>query len=69
MFIAIIGTRFSGKSSIENYLVAAKGFTSVRLRVLQSNPEQDISVFEEKFEVGDHPALHGDLSNSFPYNN
>lgn len=67
MFIAIIGTRFSGKSSIENYLVTAKGFKSVRL--VQCNPEYDISAFEEKFEVGDHPASQRDLSNSFSYNN
>lgn len=32
MFIAIIGTRFSGKTSIEDYLVASKSFTCVRLR-------------------------------------
>ena len=67
MFIAIIGTRFSGKSSIENYLVTAKGFKSVRL--VQSNPEYDTLVFEEKFEVGDHPASQGYLSNLFSYNN
>jgi dCMP deaminase len=30
MFIAIIGLRFSGKSTVENYLIA-KGFTSVQL--------------------------------------
>ena len=67
MFIAIIGTRFSGKSSIENYLVTAKGFKSVRL--VQSNPEYDISAFEEKFEVGDHLASQGDLSISLSYHN
>jgi dCMP deaminase len=67
MFIAIIGTRFSGKSSIENYLVATKGFKSVRL--VQSNPEYDFSVLEEKFEVGDLPASKGDLSNLLFYNN
>jgi dCMP deaminase len=67
MFIAIIGTCFSGKSSIENYLVAAKGFKSVRL--VQSNPEHDVSVFGEKFEVCDHPPSQGDLSNSLSYNN
>jgi dCMP deaminase len=59
MFIAIIGTRFSGKSSIENYLVAAKGFKSVRL--IQSNPENDFSVFEEKFEVGNYLASQASL--------
>jgi dCMP deaminase len=63
MFIAIVGTRFSGKSSIENYLVTAKNFKSVRL--VQSHPEYDISVFEE---VGDHSASEGYLSNSFSYN-
>ena len=64
MFIAIIGTRFSGKSSIENYLVAAKGFKSVRL--VQPNPEYDVSVFEEKFEV--YTIIHHkELSNSLSY--
>ena len=67
MFIAIVGTRFSGKSSIENYLVTAKGFKAVRL--VQSNPEYDTNAFEEKFEVGDHPASQGYLSNLFSFNN
>ena len=31
MFIAIVGTRLSGRSSIENYLVSLKGFTPVRI--------------------------------------
>lgn len=40
MFIAIIGTRFSGKSSLEEYLVSDKGFTSVRiLESDRDNPE------------------------------
>jgi len=30
MFIAIVGSRFSGKSTVEDYLIA-KGFTSVKL--------------------------------------
>lgn len=47
MFIAIIGTRFSGKTSIENYLVSLKGFTSVR--IIQS--ESDLHGFEEQYEV------------------
>lgn len=50
MFVGIIGTRFSGKSSIENYLVETKGFKSVRL--IQSNSDHDVGHFEEKFEVG-----------------
>ncbi|KAF8973514.1 cytidine deaminase-like protein [Flammula alnicola] len=47
MFVAIVGTRFSGKSSIENYLISSKGFTSVR--IIQS--DSDLGGFEEKFEV------------------
>jgi len=47
MFIAIVGTRFSGKTSIENYLVSLKGFISVR--IIQS--ELDIHGFEDQFEV------------------
>ena len=31
MFIAIAGTRFSGKSTVEDYLVNQKGFKAVRL--------------------------------------
>lgn len=31
MFIAIIGTRFSGKRTIEQYLVSQLGFTSVSI--------------------------------------
>jgi dCMP deaminase len=31
MLIAIIGTRLSGKSSVEEYLVSFKGFTAIRL--------------------------------------
>jgi len=49
MFIAIIGTRFSGKTSIENYLVGTKGFKSVRL--IQSNSDHNVGFNEEKFEI------------------
>ncbi|TFK36977.1 cytidine deaminase-like protein [Crucibulum laeve] len=31
MFIAIIGTRYAGKTSVEDYLVSSKGFTPLRL--------------------------------------
>jgi len=41
MFVAIVGTRFSGKTSIENYLVFVKGFTSVRLLRLDENRAVD----------------------------
>jgi hypothetical protein len=33
MFIAIVGTRFSGRSCVENYLVS-KGF--IRVRILEA---------------------------------
>ncbi|KAF9074823.1 cytidine deaminase-like protein [Rhodocollybia butyracea] len=40
MFIAIIGTRSCGCSTLENYLVASKGFTVIRLELSKlSNPE------------------------------
>jgi len=48
MFVAIIGTRFSGKASIENYLIATKGFKSIR--IVQSNSDQ-------KFEVGNPSSI------------
>ncbi|KAF5311839.1 hypothetical protein D9619_002849 [Psilocybe cf. subviscida] len=48
MFVAIVGTRFSGKSSIEDYLVTSKGFTSVRIIQSTSN---DLGDFEEMLEV------------------
>jgi uridine kinase len=47
MFVAIVGTRFSGKSSIADYLVSSKGFTEVRL----IRSEDVATRFEEKFEV------------------
>lgn len=50
MFVAIVGTRFAGKSSIEDYLVASKGFTPVRIIQSTSN---DIGEFEEALEVCD----------------
>ncbi|KAH9951031.1 cytidine deaminase-like protein [Amylocystis lapponica] len=41
MFIAIVGTRSSGKTSVEDYLVSAKGFRSVRL--LQNDESAEFS--------------------------
>ncbi|CAA7265904.1 unnamed protein product [Cyclocybe aegerita] len=49
MFVAIVGTRFSGKSVIENYLVSCKGFTSVR--IVQSDMDINIGGSEERFEA------------------
>ena len=31
MFIAVVGTRFAGKSCVEEFLVSCKGFTLLRL--------------------------------------
>ncbi|KAJ3750751.1 cytidine deaminase-like protein [Lentinula detonsa] len=39
MFIAIIGTRGSGCSTVENYLLSSKGFTSIQL----ASPNEDPS--------------------------
>lgn len=50
MFVAIVGTRSSGKSSIEDYLVSSHGFTLVR--VIQS--DSNVGGNEEKFEVNSH---------------
>jgi hypothetical protein len=47
MFVAIIGTRFSGKTSVENYLISLKGFISVR--IIQS--ALHVYEVEEKLEV------------------
>ena len=53
MFVAIIGTRFSGKTSIENYLISLKGFISVR--IIQSLSH--VYELEEKIEVQFHSYL------------
>ena len=52
MFIAIIGTRLSGKSSVETYL-AEKGFIPVR--VISRSPE-----------YGDRAQARGEVSRLFP---
>ncbi|KAF9015647.1 cytidine deaminase-like protein [Cyathus striatus] len=39
MFISIIGTPYSGKSTVENYLISERGFTSVRI---SSNASPDL---------------------------
>jgi len=45
MFIAIVGTRFSGKSFIEDFLISCKGFTLVRLSgQLIEDGERPISI-------------------------
>ena len=48
MFVAIVGTRFSGKSSIVEYLISSKGFTSIKL--IESDSEE-VVVTDDKFEV------------------
>ncbi|PCH33888.1 hypothetical protein WOLCODRAFT_135374 [Wolfiporia cocos MD-104 SS10] len=40
MFIAIVGTRFAGKSTLEEYLVNRKGFTQVRVNEAQTSEVQ-----------------------------
>jgi dCMP deaminase len=43
MFIAIVGTRLSGRSCIENYLVSLKGFTLVRILDSEATVVRNIS--------------------------
>ncbi|TEB38877.1 hypothetical protein FA13DRAFT_1724823 [Coprinellus micaceus] len=50
MFIAIAGTRFSGKSTVEDYLVNRKGFTAVRLIA----PNDGESILEGNIGVQSH---------------
>lgn len=40
MFIAIIGTRLAGKSTVEKYLTQQKGFIAVKL--LEHAPEERV---------------------------
>ena len=61
MFIAIVGTRFSGRTSIENYLVSLKGFTSVRI----IHSDSDIHGLEEQFEVQTSFLVFLHVSTSF----
>src|SRR6266498_2171717 len=49
MFVAIIGTRFAGKTSIKNYLVASKGFTSIRLLSHGSSSNECLRVQEVSY--------------------
>ncbi|THH13476.1 hypothetical protein EW146_g6744 [Bondarzewia mesenterica] len=42
MFIAIIGTRFAGKSSVQDYLIHSKGFTPVRFGDLPGEVSESI---------------------------
>ncbi|KAH9065821.1 cytidine deaminase-like protein [Lactarius vividus] len=53
MFIAIIGTRFSGRTTIESYLIA-KGFVPVRIR---QAPEQPLW-FASATELLEHVTLN-----------
>lgn len=41
MFIAIVGTRSSGKTTIEDYFIRGKGFTQVRLINAESVLEEE----------------------------
>ncbi|TBU39078.1 cytidine deaminase-like protein [Dichomitus squalens] len=58
MFIAIVGTRFAGKSSVQSYLVKHKGFIPVKITQIESeeshvtNPSSD----ERGMRAGPGPA-------------
>lgn len=49
MFIIVIGTRASGKSTIKEYLIKKEGFKHVRL-VYDGKPEEDNSSFRYKLD-------------------
>ena len=49
MFIIVIGTRASGKSTIKEYLIKKEGFKHVRL-VYDGKPEEDSSSFRYKLD-------------------
>ncbi|KAK2461544.1 hypothetical protein APHAL10511_006007 [Amanita phalloides] len=66
MFIAIVGTRFSGKSFVEDFLISCKGFTLVRLsgqviddveQPLSASLPDDISVQLRPFENNEVATL------------
>lgn len=48
MFIAIVGTRLSGKSFVEDFLVSCKGFTLVRLsgQLIDDGEVRLVSIYE-----------------------
>ncbi|KAJ3998521.1 cytidine deaminase-like protein [Lentinula boryana] len=52
MFIAIIGTRGSGCSTVENYLLSSKGFTSIQL----ASPNEDVNSTEHSPLIFRNPA-------------
>lgn len=54
MFIAIVGSRFSGKSTVEDYLIA-KGFTSVKL------PNKDVEAGPAKLFRSGYSGGHKSL--------
>ncbi|KAF4622966.1 hypothetical protein D9613_002238 [Agrocybe pediades] len=64
MFVAIVGTRCSGKSSIEDYLVTSKGFTCVRI----IHSESTVGGYEENFEVSRNASSLSPLSITIPRN-
>lgn len=41
MFIAVVGTRFSGKSTIQDYLIL-KGFTPITLGSVPSEQDDEV---------------------------
>ena len=69
MFIAIVGTRFSGKSFIEDFLISCKGFTLVRLsgQLIEDGEVRRIRYYVyELFEVYKAPHKQRPISISLP---
>ena len=60
MFIAIIGTRFSGRTTIESYLIA-KGFVSVRIIARALEDDARVEDYGDS-EVSHLRASHSSIS-------
>ncbi|THV07525.1 hypothetical protein K435DRAFT_709550 [Dendrothele bispora CBS 962.96] len=58
MFIAIIGTKCSGKSTVEDYLVSSKGFISIHSFRRSLNDHANHLTFSSPEEVLEHITRH-----------
>ncbi len=60
MFIAIVGTRLAGKSTVESYLVKHYGFQPVKiLQNLSDKVQNSIVCHNRLFIIFDHPGIPG----------
>ncbi|KAK7694966.1 hypothetical protein QCA50_002154 [Cerrena zonata] len=65
MFIAIVGTRYAGKSTVEEYFVKEKGFTSVRVSPSDDSSSDEVDeVISSSDDETPHPK-HDEAINRF----